>query len=99
MGKKLLLFLCSVSFLGASLTHADESILQLKDSPSRARVFANCIACHSVDYILMNAGFLDQKGWEAVVNKMIKVMGAPIPPEDVPEILKYLSENYGPLGK
>ncbi len=34
--------------------------------------------CHSLDYIPMNSLFLDRKGWEGSVNKMIKVMGAPI---------------------
>ena len=34
--------------------------------------------CHSLDYIPMNSVFLDRKGWEASVTKMMKVMGAPI---------------------
>jgi hypothetical protein len=29
------------------------------------------------------------------MNKMIKVMGAPINETDVPEILDYLAKNYG----
>jgi len=29
------------------------------------------------------------------VNKMIKVMGAPIPQEDVPVIVDYLTRHYG----
>jgi len=51
--------------------------------------------CHSLDYIQMNSTFLDRKGWEASVNKMIKVMGAPIRPDDVPLIVDYLNRNYG----
>ena len=43
----------------------------------------------------MNSVFLDRKGWEATMNKMIKVMGAPINENDVPEILDYLVKNYG----
>jgi hypothetical protein len=39
--------------------------------------------------------FLDRKGWEGSVNKMIKVMGAPIRGEDVPAIVDYLARNYG----
>jgi hypothetical protein len=42
----------------------------------------------------INAPFLRRKGWEATVNKMINVMGAPIKPEDVPPILNYLSQHY-----
>jgi hypothetical protein len=51
--------------------------------------------CHSLDYIPMNSVFLDRKGWEASVTKMIKVMGAPIGSEDVPAIVEYLSRHYG----
>ena len=40
--------------------------------------------CHSLDYIPMNSVFLDRKGWEGSVNKMVKVMGAPISEQDAP---------------
>jgi hypothetical protein len=43
----------------------------------------------------MNSPFLDRKGWEGSVNKMIKVMGAPITPEDQKVIVDYLVQNYG----
>ena len=74
---------------------ANESTVQLKDAPGRETVEKNCIACHSLDYIPLNSAFLDRKGWEGSVNKMIKVMGAPIPNEDIPEIVDYLVSNYG----
>ena len=52
--------------------------------------------CHSLDYIPMNSLFLDRKGWEASVTKMIKVMGAPIPEaDDAAAIVDYLARNYG----
>ena len=50
--------------------------------------------CHSVDYVPMNSPFLDRKGWEGSVGKMIKVMGAPIQPDDAKQIVDYLSANY-----
>jgi len=43
----------------------------------------------------MNSVFLDRKGWEASVNKMVKVMGAPIPSQDIPAIVDYLALQYG----
>lgn len=43
----------------------------------------------------MNSPFLDKKGWEASVNKMIKVFGAPIKQEDVGPIVEYLYKYYG----
>ncbi|HEX7155772.1 MAG TPA: cytochrome c [Burkholderiaceae bacterium] len=74
---------------------ADESAILLKDGPGRAVVLANCSACHSPDYIEMNSTFMKRAAWEATVQKMIKVMGAPIRPEDVPAIVDYLARNYG----
>ena len=43
----------------------------------------------------MNSRFLDLAGWTAVVNKMIKAFGAPIPNDDVDGIARYLTEQYG----
>jgi hypothetical protein len=73
----------------------DEAQLRLKDGPGKQSVEANCIMCHSLDYIPMNSPFLDRKGWEASVNKMIKVMGAPIAEQDAMTIVDYLAGQYG----
>ncbi|MGZ5093562.1 MAG: c-type cytochrome [Burkholderiales bacterium] len=73
---------------------AGESTIRLKDDPKRDVVARNCVMCHSLDYIPMNSPFLDRKGWEAEVTKMIKIMGAPIKPEEVPDIVDYLSRHY-----
>jgi cytochrome c5 len=74
---------------------ADEAQVRLKEGQGRQLVEANCVMCHSLDYIQMNSVFLDRKGWEASVNKMIKVMGAPIRAEDVPQLIDYLTTQYG----
>jgi len=74
---------------------ADESAIKLKDGPGRDVVAGNCVMCHSLDYIPMNSVFLDRKGWEATVNKMVNVMKAPIRAQDVPVIVDYLTKNYG----
>jgi len=84
-----------LSLLLAAPALADESAIKLQDAAGRDLVERNCIACHSLDYIPMNSPFLDRKGWEATVTKMIKVMGAPIPADDVPGIVDYLVRNYG----
>lgn len=75
--------------------YADETKIQLKDAPGRVTVMQNCGNCHSLDYIPLNSVFLDRKGWEAGVAKMINAFGAPIAKEDVPSIVDYLSRNYG----
>jgi mono/diheme cytochrome c family protein len=73
---------------------ADETV-RLKEAAGREVVVGNCSACHSTDYIQMNSPFMKRAAWEATVNKMIKVMGAPIRPEDIPLIVEYLTKNYG----
>lgn len=84
-----------VLVLLAGAAGADEGDVQLRDGPGRSVVEAKCSMCHSLDYIQMNSPVLDRKGWEASVTKMIRVMGAPIPAEDVPVIVDYLNKNYG----
>lgn len=53
-----------------------------------------CNICHSVDYITMQPPF-PRAQWTATVNKMIKVMGAPILDQDAKTIIDYLVSNYG----
>ena len=74
---------------------AGEADIRLKDAPGRDVMAANCSMCHSLDYVQMNAPFLDRKGWEASVNKMIKVMGAPVSESDARAIVDYLASQYG----
>ena len=74
---------------------AQESQLRLRDGPGRQLVEANCVMCHSLDYIQMNSVFLDREGWQKSVDKMIKVMGAPIAEADAQKIADYLADQYG----
>ena len=74
---------------------ADEAALKLKPGAGADEVANNCGACHSLDYPVMNSGFLDAKGWDAEVAKMIKVFGANIDDADAAKIKAYLAANYG----
>ena len=88
--------LIALVLLAAPATkYPDENRVQLKDGPNKALVIGRCAACHSQDYIPMNSPFLDRKGWEAEVDKMVKVMGAPITPEEAQKIVDYLATEYG----
>ena len=51
--------------------------------------------CHSLDYILMNSPFQDKAAWEKTVNKMVKVMGAPLTADDITAVVAYLDRHYG----
>jgi len=84
-----------LTLLMAASAFADESAIKLKEGAGRDLVEQDCVACHSLAYIPMNSPFLDRKGWEASVTKMIKAMGAPIAAEDVPGLVDYLVRNYG----
>ncbi len=92
--KRVSLLLC-IPLLGSFQALADEARVQLRDGSGKEQVTANCALCHSLDYIVMNSVFLDRKGWETSVNKMVKVMGAPVKEENIPLILDYLVRNYG----
>jgi len=74
---------------------ANESQIQLKPGANMGLVASNCAVCHSTDYIQMNSVFLDRKGWEGEVNKMVNVMHAPINKDDIPKIVDYLVKYYG----
>ena len=81
--------------LACGAAHAVESNFKLKEGPGLDKVQANCSACHSLDYIQLNSPFLDRKGWDATVTKMIKALGAPVKSEDIAPIVDYLTRNYG----
>jgi len=74
---------------------AGETGLTLKDAPGRATAENMCAGCHSLDYIRINAPFMNRQTWTAEVNKMINAFGAPIPPSDAAAIIDYLTANYG----
>ena len=81
--------------VGTSLALAAEQPVPLKDAPGRQLVENYCQGCHSLDYPRINSPFLDRKGWEGEVTKMINAFGAPIPQENVAGIVDYLTKNYG----
>ncbi len=89
-----LFLLCAFAPFAAA-KEEDESAITLKDGAGRDLVEANCAACHSLDYVVMNSVFLDQKGWTAEVTKMVKVFGAGIDDPTQAEIVDYLVHAYG----
>jgi len=87
--------LLSVALPLALGAHAGEEKVKIKEGEGADKVRHDCVACHSLDYIRLNSPFLDEKGWEATVNKMIKAYGAQIPADDVKPLAEYLGRNYG----
>ena len=72
-----------------------EEVVTLKAGSGRDNVEGYCGACHSLDYLRINAGFLNRKGWESEVDKMIKAYGARISAADAKTIVDYLTANCG----
>lgn len=68
--------------------------VQLKPGTGLDKVSSLCNVCHTLNYITMQPAF-PRATWTAEVNKMIKVMGAPINEEDAKTIIDYLSAVYG----
>jgi mono/diheme cytochrome c family protein len=82
--------------IGASLLLASPAFAEVKPGPGQDTVEANCGACHTTDYIRMNAPFLTQDGWKAEVGKMRTAFGSPIDDAVAAEIVQYLTTQYGP---
>jgi hypothetical protein len=87
-------FVAAIFLYFAGSAAAAENVT-LKEGPNLDKVRANCVPCHSLDYIPLNSPFLDEKGWEAVVTKMVKAYGASIKEEDQKPIAEYLAKYYG----
>ncbi len=66
----------------------------LKKAPGSDLVTAQCIVCHSVEYISTQPR-LPRTYWQGAVTKMQQKFGAPVAPNDVEAIVDYLASNYG----
>jgi len=65
----------------------------LAPGEGREAVESYCSTCHSTRYITMQPP-LSPDVWAAEVNKMVNVMGQPIPDDVKPVIIKYLQAHY-----
>ncbi len=68
--------------------------LTLRDSPGIDLMKANCLLCHSTEYISTQPP-LKRSQWEVEVTKMRAKFGAPIATNTVPGLVDYLVKNYG----
>ncbi len=75
---------------------APEELVTLKPAAGLEVVNQNCGGCHSLDYVRMNAPFLNADVWKAEVTKMRNAFGAQLTDADAAAIQKYLTDNYGP---
>jgi len=101
--KKIIILLILLAVAGFAYAGPKESLhsielpkvtTELKAGEGKDVTERFCSICHSLDYITMQPKFTRSQ-WTAEVNKMIKVMGAPIPEENAKIIEGYLTVRYG----
>jgi hypothetical protein len=67
---------------------------KLKPAAGVELVSAQCLICHSADYVSTQP-LLTRAQWQATVVKMQQKYGAPIPTNNVERLVDYLAGNYG----
>jgi len=67
---------------------------KLKPGSGSGLVTAQCLLCHSADYVSTQPK-LSRAAWQAVVLKMQQKYGAPIQTNAVDALVEYLAKNYG----
>ncbi len=87
-------WLASFALLSGHDAFADDMPMALKQGAGEDVATANCNACHTSDYIVMNSPFLTSDQWKAEVVKMRSVFAAPIDDETAAAIVTYLAANY-----
>ncbi len=63
--------------------------------PGYAKARAECVQCHSAEYMLMQPPTAPRAYWEAMVKRMRDVFKAPVQEADIPALVDYLTKTYG----
>lgn len=63
--------------------------------PGYQLAMAQCLMCHSAQYVQYQPRTSPRSYWEATVKKMKTPFGAPFPEADIAPIVDYLSKTYG----
>ena len=63
--------------------------------PGFAKAQAQCVACHSAEYMRYQPVNAPRGYWEAMVKRMKDVFKAPVNDADMPAIVDYLAKTYG----
>ena len=85
---------CITSAIAADEWKLPDEKIAFKSAPGAQLAQANCIMCHSHEYITTQPP-LTRDQWKASVTKMLQKYAAPIAPENVDALLDYLAQSYG----
>ena len=89
---------CITAAIAADEWKLPEEKPAFKSAPGAELAQANCIMCHSHEYITTQPAFTRDQ-WKASVAKMQQKYGAPLAPEAVDTLLDYLAKSYGKAAK
>jgi cytochrome c5 len=85
-------------WLGTTMVTAAMAFAAGQDAGQRVKaeriVNASCTTCHDLRKIQTQA--LNEEAWTEVVNSMI-AKGAQVEKDDIPLLVSYLEDNFGPL--
>ncbi|HWK84411.1 MAG TPA: cytochrome c [Caldimonas sp.] len=73
----------------------DGATLRPSPLPGYAKAQADCVSCHSAEYMIMQPPNAGRPYWEAMTKRMKAVFKAPFDDADVPAIVDYLAATYG----
>jgi sulfite dehydrogenase (cytochrome) subunit B len=73
----------------------DGTQLRASALPGYAKAQANCVTCHSAEYMLYQPPNAGRPYWDAMTKRMKAVFKAPIDDADIPGIVDYLAATYG----
>ena len=95
------LSLLAFAFAGVSIALAADKgwklpreTAMLRPGPGVELVTAQCLLCHSADYIATQPP-MNRAVWTAAVTKMKDKYGAPVTPENIEPLVNYLVKTYG----
>jgi len=74
---------------------ADAAQFEASELPGYFKARANCMTCHSAEYVRYQPPTAARSYWEATVRRMKAVFNAPVEEADVNEIVDYLVKTYG----
>jgi sulfite dehydrogenase (cytochrome) subunit B len=91
------LLLAAPAFASTKSIQLPPDAAQLRPSPlpGYSKAQANCVACHSAEYMLYQPPSAPRAYWETMVKRMQAVFKAPISDADMPAIVDYLVKTYG----
>ncbi|MBS0253676.1 MAG: cytochrome C [Proteobacteria bacterium] len=73
----------------------EETIPPILSDEASQIVVANCMSCHSLDYLTTQPRGKGTKFWRDEVTKMIAVYKAPVEPADADAIVAALDRKFG----